>query len=280
LWIGAFFAAAATPAGSVSYVALQDSDKNSLVRISFDTRTATTIANNAAGVDLALDADGNYVVAAKSALLRVTPAGKVAVIAKAPPGAEWLSVAVAPDGNIFAADGMRPALWRVSADGESVIEFASWNGVHHGGGRPVNVRIDGAGDCLVLIDGVNHRIGAVVELWRISRAGVVTQVPVEGPRVWNPASMVPDGSGGWLFVAREILGGVYRLSIKDGVAHVGKLSDVLIEMVVRDPETGATLLGSFTGGWAWLTESGDDPREWVRFREVQLPKAVLAVTNR
>jgi hypothetical protein len=81
----ALFASSAV-AGSVSFVVLQDLDQDSLVRISADGKQATTIANGAAGVGLTVDRGGNYIVAARSALLRVTPTGVVTTLAFAPGG--------------------------------------------------------------------------------------------------------------------------------------------------------------------------------------------------
>src|SRR5947209_1218528 len=98
-----------------SYVVLQDSDHDSLIRLSVDGKKVSTIANGAGGVGLAVDAGGNYIVGAKSALLKVTPAGVVSTIANAPGDSEWTAAAVDDsNGSYIVVDGNQPILWRIS----------------------------------------------------------------------------------------------------------------------------------------------------------------------
>jgi sugar lactone lactonase YvrE len=174
-----------------------------LVRVSADGKSVTTIANGAAGVALAVDTAGNYVVAAKTALLRVTPRGVVTVIAKAPEDAEWVSVAVDLSGSLIVADGKQPAVWRVSSDGKSTRKVEYDNFVRPLGGGSASVVAEASGDCLLLIDGWNHLVGSVARVYRISPADVVTETPVLGERTRLPAALVPDGTGQYYYVNKQ-----------------------------------------------------------------------------
>lgn len=230
--------------GNVSYVVLQDSEEDSLVRVSADCKTITTIANGAAGVGLAVDAAGNYVVAAKSSLLRVTPSGVVTTIATAPEDAEWSTVAVAGSGDLIVADGKLPVVWRISPDGMSVLKAANYGGLTYpSGGRHVAVIVDASGDYLVLEEG-NHRVGViglVTEFYRITPAGVVKEIALKGVRApMNPVSIVSDGVGGFL-IAGDVPGvdGVFRLAPDGLVTKFAELSNRhSIFCVVRNSETG------------------------------------------
>ena len=65
-------AVVSAPAETGSWVFLQDNPDESLVRLSADGKSLTTIAKGAAGLGLAIDAAGNYIVGARKTLLRVT----------------------------------------------------------------------------------------------------------------------------------------------------------------------------------------------------------------
>lgn len=227
-------ACGAMAASSYSFVMLQDSEKDSLVRISPD-GTVTTIAHGAGGVGLTIDHAGNYVVAARLALLRVTRAGVVTMIAKAPQGAKWVAVVADGSGGLVVADGEQPVLWRVDEKGH-VAEFARYP--HHdprsGGTYKIGLAAEPSGDYLLLRDGP-----CAPALYRITAAGVVSPVQVSGA-IW-PASdpappvvcgtarlpytrmqeervaitgghMVSDGAGGYLFYDNLFTRNVFKLS--------------------------------------------------------------------
>ena len=73
-------------AAAGSFVVLNYSANNSLVRVSSDGQLISTIAVNVGGFGLTKDRAGNYLIAAVRSLLRVTPSGSVSTIATAPRG--------------------------------------------------------------------------------------------------------------------------------------------------------------------------------------------------
>ena len=228
---------------------LQDSDQNSLVRVSVDGKSVTTIASGVPGVALAIDAAGNYIVVSESMLSRVTPAGVVTPLAKAPEGSKWASVAVDPSGTILVADRLRPVVWRISPDGKSLREVGLPNADHSNMGaipglRRASVLAGRDGDCMLLIEGWDHAIGSVARFYRIGQDGAVAEIPLRGVRTRNPNALVPDGSGNYLFVNEDLGGAPNTMSLMrltmDGA--VTKFTDVPFGggqvRMTRDSQTG------------------------------------------
>ena len=272
LLVASLQAATTLTAGTVSYVALQDSDRDSLVRISADGKTVTSIANGAAGVGLAVDGSGNYIVAAKSKLLRVTRDGKVSTIADAPANSEWRAVAVGQNGEIAAADCKQTALWLVSPDGSSVRKLADFNGDPDCGGYgDVALAVEGSGDYLVLARGDwpetrSDRRKTHVRLTRITPGGEaveirITGLPVTEPGVRWPRALVPDGREGFLFVHAAVpaVPPVWSLAPDGAAAPLsllgGEPDPAALTGLARNPETGDLLLAGF-GGRFWTVTGG------------------------
>src|SRR3954447_3030316 len=69
-------------ADDTSYVAINGNTASGLVKIASD-GSITTIAPGVRGISLIRDRNGDFIVAAVSALLRVTPLGAVSTIANA-----------------------------------------------------------------------------------------------------------------------------------------------------------------------------------------------------
>src|ERR1700694_3021378 len=82
---------------ATSYVGINGATSQ-LTRVSTDGVSATPIAFAVQGYDVALEANGNYVVAELSKVQRVTPTGIVTTIAQAPSGSQWLGIAVEANG--------------------------------------------------------------------------------------------------------------------------------------------------------------------------------------
>ena len=74
---------AISAAADHTFVVLNRSEQNSLVRVAPDGGFIATIANGAGGVGITKDSSGDYIVAAVHSLLRVTSTGNVTAIAKA-----------------------------------------------------------------------------------------------------------------------------------------------------------------------------------------------------
>lgn len=187
-----------------SYVVLQDTDESSLVRVSADGRVVVKIADHAAGLGLAQDENGDYVVGARSRLLRVTKTGEISIIATAPAGAEWTAVAIDPrDGSFVVADGKQPALWRISADGRSVLKIASFQDINYAGGdRKGAVVVDSSGNAFLLTEGDPRREGsrriARAHLFRVSPRGEMSEILLNGPDLRCASAMISDGGRGFL----------------------------------------------------------------------------------
>jgi sugar lactone lactonase YvrE len=234
-------------AGAGSYVVLQDSSENSLVRVSADGKSVTTIARGISGIALAIDAAGNYIVASRSSISRVSPGGAVTHIADAPGGSEWADVAVSPDGAILAADALRPAVWRISPDGASVKEVTYPNEIvlppGTGAHRWASLSVEPDGGFVLLIGGWETFTGAVARFYRFAPGGGVEEIPLHGPRTRHPIALTPDGSGNYFFADDELLNGPYRLPVLRLTANgaVSKFADLPVfpgMRMVRDPETG------------------------------------------
>jgi len=234
-------------AGSVSYVVLQDLDQDSLVRVSADGKQATTIANGAAGVGLTVDRIGNYIVAARHALLRVTPAGVVTTIAFAPGGSRWVAVAADPGGDFIVADGSAHVLWRVTEDGRTVTRFTEYPGKNPITSNSCGLLRDDSGDFLLLRRGDD----LTINFYRITPTGIVSRIPLTGAvrppydfrfdplpdsqLAVSGGPMISDGSGAFLFVDNVNTGNIFRLTI-EGV--VTKLSHIATRLQPDGPDIG------------------------------------------
>ncbi len=204
-------------AGNLTYVVVQDSDEDSLVRISADGKTLKTIANNAAGLDLILDRHGDYIVAAKTALLRVTRKGVVTKIANAPSGSTWVAVSEDARGNLIVADGTRFGVWRISEDGQRVDRVANITGprlasIEYLALDRVRVVIDGADNYLLFgylsFDGSppgNSGFDPRPMLFRVTPGGAVSTVALSGVQPTTIRGMIPGGSGSFLVLDADPL---------------------------------------------------------------------------
>ena len=247
-------------AGSVAYVVVRNSPQDSLVRVSADGASITTIANGAAGVGLAIDHAGNYVVAARSALLRVTRSGVVSTIASAPAGSEWIAVVADPKGHFIAADYQQHTLWRVSEDGQSVTEFVKYPGDSPPNGSDIGLMVDRSGDYLLL------RIGedSAPVFYRVTPTGSILRVPLRGdvapsrtwfrpphgrPKAEAGGPIIPDGSGGYLFLDDEITENIFRLSAT-AVTKFAYIGDAKPRFrrhptgLARNPATGEVIVST------------------------------------
>jgi hypothetical protein len=275
---GLFLTTFPSLAASRSYVVLQDSETDSLISISADGRIVKTIANHAAGVDLAVGRDGNYIVAARSKLLRVTPGGAVSTIAEAPPDSSWTAIALDTLGNIIAADGTEPAVWRVSADGHSIAKVATYHDIRYPKDHPREMAlvIDDSGDYLLLARW-NGRFGATSCLLRVTPAGALTETPV--PTLLGPMKMVPDGSGGFLVTDNMKEEAVFRFrqgGVPVPLTHGFRQPGHRWSGLARDTETGDVLfLDYLDGGGAVFRAAGDSSpvSRWVT--GLTRPRAIL-----
>lgn len=203
-WLLWFLAILPSQAQTFSYIVVQEQDRDSLVRVSADGKTVTTIAHGAAGVDVAVEKTGSYVIASKDALLRVTRSGEVTTIAKAPPESTWVSVVVDHKGSLIVADGKKPILWRVSPDGQLVERLAEFAGVDTYPVNKIGLVIDRTGDIWALgyynRRTFSKRIESYPNLFRVTPAGAVSRIPLDGAAEYSSGRMVTDGSDGLVYV--------------------------------------------------------------------------------
>ncbi len=235
---------------AASYVVLQDSQQASLVRISRDGKTVTKIAGNAAGLGLAIDHSGNYLVAARSAILRVTPAGSVTRLAAAPAGADWTALALDAQGNIIIGDGKRPVIWRVYADGETVSQAATFNAVTCDAEREIALTVGASGDYFVLVHAVNYSVVGFVRFFRISPSGNVTEIPVTGVRARKPKSLAAERTDSFLFTDHSSDAALVRLTVDGRVTVAADLpmGFRFPHGMALDPASGEIVIASAING--------------------------------
>ncbi|WP_321476296.1 hypothetical protein [uncultured Paludibaculum sp.] len=287
VFFSCFLSIATLSGGSVNYVVLQESDRDSLIRVSADGKTVSTIAHGAGGVDLTVDRAGNYVVAAKTALLRVTRAGEVSTIAKAPPGAEWESVIADRSGSLIVADGRKPILWRVSEDGQSVAKWVEFPRTQvHPGFNHTGLASDGSDGYLLLGYTSNWAFGnkdpktKIPLFHQITANGEVTRIPVSGVTVTSSRRLIPDGSGSYLFL------NVYPDDRKDRKVFHLSASGTVSEFadpgeqgccmtgLVRNPGTGDVII-TIVNRLLRVSADGATTSELCRYPKISFPEAII-----
>jgi hypothetical protein len=202
--------------GDFSYVVLNSyTQANSLVRVSSDGKTVTGIAHGTAGHGLIKDRSGNYIVAATESLLRVTATGAVSIIAQAPRGSQWRSVAQATTGDFLVADNVRHSVWRISPSGDSRVEILKYPAPHQGEMEDTSLVVDNQGSVLLLED------NGAVRLFRITVAGAIT--PIELSRsVQRGSHPLIDALGDFLFMDYSA-GELLRVTPTGEVASIMKI---------------------------------------------------------
>jgi hypothetical protein len=219
-----------------SFVVLNYSANNSLVRVSSDGHLIGTIAANVGGFGLTKDRADNYIIAAVRSLLRVTPSGSVSTIATAPRGSQWLSVVQDAEGAFAVADNEQHAVWRISPDGRSVAKLASYP-VAAPELEGVNILLDESGNYLVIEE--NHG----THLWRITPAGQITPLPLHGVNIATGGEIVDEGDGNYL-VGSMWDHAVFRLNKAGDVTKFAELNadEVNLTGMARNSETGEIVL--------------------------------------
>ena len=193
----------------------------------------------------AREANGDYIVAAVSSLMRVKPNGESSVIASAPTGSTLLSVAIDAAGNYIVADNDNHRILRISADGASITPVATYPIVNANEREDVHIRINAAGDYVVAEDTEN------LHLFTITPGGVVTPVPLTGD--------IPDLAGGMTF---DAAGNYVVTSVVDGsvlsITPGGVISTLTSgpELsrplgIARDPVSGNFIVTDVGNGTLW-----------------------------
>jgi DNA-binding beta-propeller fold protein YncE len=273
------------PAAPTSYVVLQKGTTNSLIRISSDGKSMTTIAEGFEGVSLAIDGGGNYIIGARDRLLRVTPSGAVSTIATAPEGALWTAVAVDASGNLIVADGRKPAVWRVSPDGLSIVQVATYDGLVYTVDRPVGIVVDNDGDYRLVVLGVDPADRhTAARVYRVSPGGTVRAIRLHGARSRRFSGGLALDDRGNLLIADLLESAIFRIA---GDGEVTRLDaepspcrgDVL--GLARDPATGDLLItGELCQAVIRTNPDGSGVATLARFGKLAFPIAVAVQPGR
>ncbi len=149
--------------------------------------SAVSLWSTLGGYQVTQDAGLNAVVATGGAIKRDTPSGgSVSTIAAAPPGSNWVAVAVDPFGYYIVGDNEQHGVWRVAPDGSSAFFLMSYS-VTSSQPEDIWIQVDVHGNYIVAEDN-----NFVVGLFSINSAGTVTPIPLTG-------STVPQSVGGLAF---------------------------------------------------------------------------------
>jgi large repetitive protein len=181
----------------VTYAAVNLS--GGLVGISSDGSTVTPIAPSANGVDLAQDAGGNFFIATGSALIRVTPSGSVSTIAQAPSGSRWTAVAVDASSNLIAGDPQTHAIWRISPDGASIVQVASYSVPYSNQTEDIRILVDVNGNYIVAEDNAGL-VDGNLDMFSLTPAGTLTTIDLQddGPLPSTVGGMTFDAHGNYM----------------------------------------------------------------------------------
>lgn len=193
---------------------------------------ATLVGTPGGIYDMALDSSGNYIVAPAGPLLKMTPGGVVTTIASG----GYISVAVDGLGNFIAADNSHHEVWRISPDGSSVNVVAAYPVCNVGNLEDVTVRINSAGNYVVMHDNCSSGIAVYV----ITPGGTVTSLPL--------STALPSGLGGFTFspsgnyvIDDYSSSTIYSVTPSGTVSVLSQGSSLLngqIDNIVYDPGSG------------------------------------------
>jgi DNA-binding beta-propeller fold protein YncE len=258
-------------AGDISYVVLQRYPDVRLVRVSGDGQSLTTLAKGLRGTGLAVDKNGEYIVATVSSLVRVSASGVVKKIASCPNGLQWIFVTVDPDGNYIAVDNRQHSVWRVSHDGQTMQWVANYPVSNPLEMESVGLIVDASGDYLLAEDNVTGNF------WRIAPSGRVIAIPLTGDRMRSADSIVEDGAGAYLVgSARDRA--IFRVTSTGQATRFANVDGQNLSGLVRDPDTGALVAAvKFEPRLRKITANGSSVTE---FSGVGYASAIVAEVGR
>ena len=215
--------------------------------------TCPSIICTSGAYDFAADASGNFIVADINNLVKVTQAGASSVIAAAPNGSQFISVAVDSQGNYIVADNSQHRIVKVTQGGV-ITPISNYPISNVDELEDVSVRIDGAGNYIVADDN-----GSYVSVHRITPAGTVTNLTVTGRDPAGISGLALDASGNYLITD-------YRNKVIDTVTPAGAGSLLYANSgstlsfpfgLFRDPSTNNILIADNSRGALYsLTSNG------------------------
>ena len=195
---------------------------------------ATTISNPYGASGFTRDSVGNFIVANAGVLVKVTPQGNATVIANAPALVGWVDVTLDGNGNYVLTDNGTHKIFRVSASTFGITPVATY---------PTTadeledsyVRVDASGNYIVVSDN-----GPAVRVFRITPAGVVSEIHLSGVIPTSVGGMTFDASGN--YVITDFRHGAIDVITPSGTVTTLIQNDTLFAAeilgVVRDSSTG------------------------------------------
>ncbi|HVW10330.1 MAG TPA: putative Ig domain-containing protein, partial [Bryobacteraceae bacterium] len=169
------------PRGNTDYVLL---DNMNIVGVGANPITLTCDCSGY-GSDLAMDAAGNFIVAADSGLFKMTPGAPPTTLSNASEPSYWGSVAVDSSGNYVVADGGGHQVVRIPAAGPFPAEptfsqsYVPTDQTYQGS-EDAFVRIDSQGNYIVVEDNGGVESTGPVHIHKITPTGTVTHLTLSG----------------------------------------------------------------------------------------------------
>lgn len=223
-------------AGDLSYVVLNGGchGGTGLVRVSADGKSIQPIAN-VSGHGLAVDKNGDFIIAAVESLVRVTRSGTVSQITRAPLGSRWHDVLVDGAGDFILADNVKHAVWRYSAQSGRAVKIANY---------PVKraTELESTGLAMMGDDFLLIEENVSTELFRVSARGDVQAVILRGDTIPHGARIIQDGKGGYL--VSSLKNQVFRLSQFGEATLLATIPLQNATGLARNPATGEIVVAS------------------------------------
>ena len=269
-----------------SLIALQDSDSNSLIRISLEGRVVKTIAEGVPGIALIYDHNGDFIVLSKQSITRVLKAGVKSVIVESQPGANWCAIAAAQGGDFIVADCKTNILSKVSPSGE-VGEFARYPN----GSWPVESLglVETQDGFLLFRQGDDEAL----QLYRVNNKGDVRVLALSGmsrgpgrgswhlqdsAHALNGGPLCSDGHGGYYFADTPYTRAVYHMTAAGAVTRLLSLREFgsgTYPLVFEPKSRTLFSMGSFRLISILPTDPGNVPHATAKQIQVPRPTALL-----
>jgi hypothetical protein len=211
-------------------------------------------------LDLATDSTGNYIIAAIGSIARVTPAGVLSTIATAPPGSQWVSVALDASGNFIVGDNQQHKIWRISPNGSSVVSVAAYPICTTNNLEDIFVRVDSLGRYIILHDNCPS-----LSIYSMTSAGAVTAISVPGTLPTRVGGFTFDATGNIVmtdYIANAInvittgFTCYPRICFGPGVNTLAQIPNARVFGITRDPISGTYIVANGSGN-SLLSVSSD-----------------------
>jgi formylglycine-generating enzyme required for sulfatase activity len=182
---------AQSPVGAGTYAVLNR--YGGVAKITAPSGGVSAVISTAAATGMTLDNEGNYILAAVNSLLKVKPDGSVSVIASAPSGSQFIDVACDIAGNYIIMDNTRHRILRISSDGSTTTNVASYPVQDVDNWEDACVRVLGNGNYLLA---EYNELAA--HLFIITPTGNVTNIQLTGVLPSGVGDLCLDSFGNYI----------------------------------------------------------------------------------